>query len=56
MNKIDYNNPYEISKFEKNMKRLGYTIKDETLQKYIIEEFGQKLNEFTPNTNLKKNF
>ena len=56
LNKIDYNNPYEISKFEKNMKRLGYTIKDETLRKYIIEEFGQKLNEFTPNTNLKKTF
>ena len=30
LNKIDQNNPYEISKFEKEIKKLSYSIKDET--------------------------
>ena len=34
----DQNNPYEISNFEK-IKSLCYSIKDETLKKYIIEDF-----------------
>ena len=38
------------------MKRLSYTIKDETLKKYIAEDFSQKLREFTPSTNFNKSF
>ncbi len=54
--KINYSDPYEISTFEKHMKRLSYTIKDETLKKYIAEDFSQKLREFTPSTNFNKSF
>ena len=33
LNKIDQNNPFEISKFEKEIKKLSYSIQDETLKK-----------------------
>ena len=33
LNKIDQSNPYEISKFEKEIKKLSYSIQDETLKK-----------------------
>ena len=45
--KIDQNNPYEISKFEKEIKRLSYSIKDETLKKYVLENFLEKINSLT---------
>tara|TARA_B100001248_G_scaffold7171_1_gene4950 strand:- start:1896 stop:3683 length:1788 start_codon:yes stop_codon:yes gene_type:complete len=48
LNKIDQNNPYEISKFEKNIKRLSYSIKDETLKKYVLEDFLEKIKRLTP--------
>ena len=37
--KINLNNPFEISNFEKNIKKLCYSIKDETLKKYVLEDF-----------------
>jgi len=47
-NKINLNNPYEISKFEKEIKKLAYSIQDETLKKYVLEDFLEKLNKLTP--------
>tara|TARA_B100000963_G_scaffold91107_1_gene78413 strand:- start:1497 stop:3284 length:1788 start_codon:yes stop_codon:yes gene_type:complete len=48
LSKIDQNNPFEISNFEKEIKKLSYSIKDETLQKYVLEEFLEKLKNLTP--------
>ena len=48
LNKIDQSNPYEISKFEKEMKKLSYSIQDETLKKYVLEDFLEKIKKLTP--------
>ena len=40
---IKKNDPYAISKFEKKIKSLCYTIKDEVLKKYILEEFLENI-------------
>ena len=48
LNKIDLKSPYEISKFEKEIKKLAYTIQDETLKKYVLEDFLEKLGNLTP--------
>ncbi len=48
LNKIDQNNPYEISKFEKEIKSLSYSIQDDTLKKYVLEDFLKKLKKLTP--------
>ena len=53
LNKIDTSNPYEVTKFEKQMRRLCATIKDDTLKKYILEDFLDKINKLTPNVNTK---
>ena len=53
---IDRNNPYEISKFEKKMKNLSYSIQDETLKKYVIEDILEKIKHLTPNQNSRQNF
>ena len=42
LSKIDQNNPFEISKFEKEIKKLSYSIQDETLKKYVLEDFLEK--------------
>ena len=55
LSKIDKNNPFEISKFEKEIKKLSYSIRDETLKKYVLEDFLEKLNRLTPNQAYKKN-
>ena len=46
--KIDQSNPYEISKFEKVIKNLSYSIQDETLKKYVLEDFLEKIKKLTP--------
>ena len=51
--KINTNNPYEITKFEKQMRKLCFSIKDDTLKKYILEDFLSKINKLTPNVNSK---
>ena len=56
LSEINTNNPFEISKFEKKIKSLCYAIKDETLKKYILEDFLSKLKDLTPIQNSKKNF
>ena len=48
LSKVDLNNPYEISKFEKEMKKLSYSIHDETLKKYVLEDFLENLKKLTP--------
>ena len=53
---IDQNNPYEISKFEKEMKKLFYSIQDETLKKYVIEDFLVKVRKLTPLQTSIKNY
>ena len=55
LSKIDKNNPFEISKFEKEIKKLSYSIRDETLKKYVLEDFLEKLNRLIPNQVYKKN-
>ena len=51
--KVDTSNPYEITKFEKQMRRLCSSINDITLKKYILENFLSKINSLTPNVNSK---
>ncbi len=56
LSKINKQDPYEISKFEKEIKRLSYTIKDETLKKYVLEDFLEKIKNLTPIQSLERNF
>ena len=56
LGKINQNNPYEISKFEKDIKKLALSIQDETLKKYVLEDFLEKLRKLTPNQTLNKNY
>ena len=56
INNIDKNNPYEISKFEKEIKKLSFTIKDETLKKYVLEDFLTKIKALTPIQTNNKNY
>ena len=39
LSKINQSNPFEVSKFEKEIKKLSYSIQDETLKKYVLEDF-----------------
>ncbi len=55
LGKIDQSNPYEISKFEKEIKKLSYSIKDETLKKYVLEDFLKKIRKLTPIQSLEQN-
>ena len=55
LNKIDQSNPFEISKFEKAIKKLSYSIQDETLKKYVLEDFLQKIKKLTPIQTSKQN-
>ena len=48
LSKVDQNNPYEVSKFEKEIKKLSYSIQDETLKKYVLEDFLEKIKKLTP--------
>ncbi len=55
LSRIDQSNPYEISKFEKEIKQLCFSINDEILKKYVTEDFLEKLNQLTPIQTAKKN-
>ena len=55
-NKIDQSNPYEISKFEKEIKNLSYSIQDETLKKYVLEDFLEKIKNLTPIQSSRRDF
>ncbi len=56
LNKINRNNPYEVSKFEKEIKKLCYSINDETLKKYVLEDFLVKIKKLTPIQSNKQPF
>ena len=54
-NDIDKNNPYALTLFEKKIIALCSEMKDQTLAKYFLDNFSRKINELTPNINLRKN-
>merc|ERR1711966_462240 len=56
LNKIDQNNPFEISKFEKEIKKLSYSIQGETLKKYVLEDFLEKIKKLTPIQTNRQNY
>ena len=56
LSKIDQSNPYEISKFEKEIKNLTYSIQDETLKKYVLEDFLEKIKKLTPIQTSRQNY
>ena len=56
LRKINKNNPFEISKFEKEIKKLCYSIKDETLKKYVLEDFLEKIKRLTPIQSTRKSY
>ena len=56
LSKINQNNPYEISKFEKEIKTLTYSIQDETLKKYVLEDFLEKIKKLTPIQSSSQNY
>jgi DNA primase len=56
LKKIDRNNPFEISKFEKEIKKLCYSIKDQTLKKYVLEDFLEKIKKLTPIQNTRQTY
>ncbi len=56
LNKINQSNPFEVTNFEKEIKRLSYSIKDETLKKYVLEDFLEKMRNFTPLQSSRKKF
>jgi DNA primase len=56
LDKINQNNPYEISKFEKEIKSLSYSIQDETLKKYVLEDFLEKIRKLTPIQTSRRDF
>ena len=56
LSEIDQNNPYEISEFEKKIKNLSYSIQDETLKKYVLEDFLEKIKKLTPIQSSRKDY
>ena len=54
--KINRKDPFAISKFEKEIKKVCFSIKDETLKKYILEDFLEKIKELTPLQSSSKHF
>ena len=54
--KINKNDPFAISNFEKKIKKLCFSIKDDILKKYIFEEFLEKIKNLTPIQNTKKSY
>ena len=51
------NNPSSMAIFDKKLRSLANTIKDNYIKKYVLEFFLEKISELTPNINQnKKNF
>ena len=46
-------NPSSRAIFEKKLRSIASTIKDEYIKKYVLEYFLEKISEFTPNINYK---
>ena len=47
--------PSSRAVFEKRLRSIASTIKDEFIRKYVLEYFLEKISELTPNTNSKYN-
>ena len=56
LSEIDQSDPYEISKFEKQIKNLSYSIQDETLKKYVLEDYLEKIKKLTPIQTATQNY
>ena len=56
ISKIDRSNPFEISRFEKEIKKLCYSIQDETIKKYVLEDFLEKIKKLTPIQSTRQSF
>ena len=50
------NNPSSMAVFEKKLREIAYTIKDNFIKKYVLEYFLEKIAELTPHSNQKKFF
>ena len=48
------NNPSSMAIFEKKLKSIANTIKDDFIKKYVLEYFLEKISELTPHTNQNK--
>ena len=51
---LNKNDPHSLALFEKKIKSLCAEIKDKTLAKYFLDNFIKKINELTPNINLRR--
>ena len=49
------NNPSSMAIFEKKLKSIANTIKDDFIKKYVLEFFLEKISELTPHINQNKN-
>jgi len=49
------NDPSSLAIFEKKIRSIAYSIKDEFIKKYVLEFFLDKISLLTPNTNQNKN-
>ena len=55
--KLTDNNPSSMAIFEKKLRTIAYTIKDDFIKKYVLEYFLEKISELTPHTSQnRKNF
>ena len=51
------NNPSSMAIFDKKLRSIAYTIKDDYIKKYVLEYFLQKISDLTPHTSQnKKNY
>jgi len=48
------NNPSSLAIFEKKLRNIASTIKDEFIKKYVLEYFLEKIEELTPHSNRNK--
>ncbi len=50
------NNPSSMALFDKKLRSIANTIKDDFIKKYVLEYFLDKISELTPHTTRNKNF
>ncbi len=50
------NNPSSKALFEKKLKNISYTIKDEYIKKYVLDYYLEEISKLSPNINLKNKF
>ncbi len=54
LNDLDRSDPFATTKFEKKFKNLCQSIKDQTLKKYILEHYLEKIRNLTPLQRFKR--